>query len=108
MTLRKCIIKEERKGYFHGWFQRSEVAAPNSFIGGHSGGQLQDVIGLVELEDGRMTEVIPFDLRFTDIDRTPNTNNINYNVSIDEVILNDIRNVLKNNLYKEGNINGLR
>lgn len=35
-------------------------------VGGHSGGQLWDVFGLVEMEDGQMKEVYPTKVIFAD------------------------------------------
>jgi hypothetical protein len=35
-------------------------------IGGHNGGQLWDVFGLVEMEDGQMREVYPTEVIFAD------------------------------------------
>jgi hypothetical protein len=35
-------------------------------VGGHGGGQLWDVFGLVEMEDGRMKEVYPTKIIFAD------------------------------------------
>lgn len=62
---RPCYINGKR-GMFHQWINRAEVAPPSMMIGGHQGGQLWDVFGLVEMEDGHMIEVVPTKVVFAD------------------------------------------
>ena len=62
---RPCYVKGE-KAIFHQWINRAQIAAPSMMIGGHTGGQLWDVFGLVEMEDGSMKEVYPTDVVFAD------------------------------------------
>jgi|GEM_PF-3214406 len=67
MGLRPCTIgKEKRKALFHCWAHRAEVTPPSVLRGGHSGGQLSAVFGIVEFEDGGVSEVYPCEICFTD------------------------------------------
>lgn len=60
---RKCIV-EESEMIFHGWFQYSEVVEPSPMVGGHSGGQLQYPVGVVEDEDGAVIAVPAWNIKF--------------------------------------------
>lgn len=61
--VRKCLVLGlEMK--FHGWFQRSDIIEPSPMAGGHSGGVLQYPVGLVEDSEGKMTEVLPKQIKF--------------------------------------------
>lgn len=62
---RPCWVNGER-AMFHTWFNRAQVAPPSMAIGGSPGGQLWELFGLVELEDGHMREVYPSDVVFAD------------------------------------------
>ena len=62
---RPCYI-HERKGMFHAWINRARVAPASMMIGGGEGGQLWEVFGLIEFEDGHMEEVYPTRVRFAD------------------------------------------
>lgn len=62
---RPCWV-DGKKGIFHQWINRAQVAPPSMMVGGHGGGQLWDVFGLVEMEDGRMKEVYPTKIIFAD------------------------------------------
>ena len=62
---RPCYV-DDRKGVFHQWINRAEVVAPSMMVGGHPGGQLWEVFGLVEFEDGHMEEVYPMEVQFAD------------------------------------------
>lgn len=39
---------------------------PSPMIGGHQGGTIQGVFGIVELEDGTIKRVYPYEIRFMD------------------------------------------
>ena len=62
---RPCYIDGER-GMFHQWINRAQIAPPSMMIGGHNGGQMWEVFGLVEMEDGHMREVYPTKVVFAD------------------------------------------
>lgn len=51
---------------FHQWINRARVTPPSMTVHGHNGGQLWEVFGLVELEDGHMKEVYPTEVVFAD------------------------------------------
>ena len=63
--LRPCIAND-KKALFHRWNERREIIAPSLLKGGHGGGVLQAVFGLVEYEDGTMAEIFPENIRFLD------------------------------------------
>ena len=62
---RPCYV-DGKKAMFHQWINRAQIAPPSPMIGGHNGGQLWDVFGLVEMEDGQMREVYPTEVIFAD------------------------------------------
>ena len=62
---RPCWI-DGKKAMFHQWINRAKVSAPSMMVGGHGGGQLWEVFGLVELEEGQMKEVYPTEVIFAD------------------------------------------
>lgn len=62
---RPCWV-EGKKAMFHQWVIRAQIAPPSPMVGGAPGGQLMDVFGLVELEDGHMKEVYPYSVVFAD------------------------------------------
>jgi len=59
-NLRPCVLTR------YGWIHYSDVIPPSNVIGGHNGGQVSDVYGLVELEDGSVEIVSPKSIRFLD------------------------------------------
>ena len=67
---RQCILRNSlefcKKAMFHQWIIRAQVAPPSPMVGGEPGGQLMDVFGLVEMEDGHMKEVYPYSVVFAD------------------------------------------
>lgn len=64
--LRPCVVgKDKRPALFHCWEQRAEVLEPAIAIGGHTGGQMSITFGIVEYEDGRVSEVYPYEIVFT-------------------------------------------
>ena len=66
--LRPCFIgKDNRKALFHCWEHFSEVIAPSPMVGGHPGGTLSFVRGVVEFEDGHVSTIAPENIKFVDI-----------------------------------------
>lgn len=70
-NLRPCVLtkygdKSKYKALFHCWIHYSNVIPPSNVVGGHNGGQVSDVYGLVELEDGSVEIVSPKSIRFLD------------------------------------------
>lgn len=71
INLRPCVLtkygdKSKYKALFHCWIHYSDVIPPSNLRGGHNGGQVSDVYGLVELEDGSVEIVSPKSIRFLD------------------------------------------
>lgn len=66
--LRPCYISvkkgKKEKALFHGWNFVSNVVEPSPMIGGHPGGTIAYSTGIVELEDGRVIEVMPGNITF--------------------------------------------
>lgn len=66
--LRPCYISvkkgKKEKALFHGWNFVSNVVEPSPMIGGHPGGTIAYSTGIVELEDGRVVEVLPTNITF--------------------------------------------
>lgn len=63
--LRPCIV-DGKKGLFHTWEHCGEVVPPSPMVGGHAGGQLSCVFGLVEFESGKVERVEPHEILFVD------------------------------------------
>lgn len=63
---RLCMVNE-RIAAFHGWEQYSNVVDASPMIGGHPGGVISFVRGLVEYDDGTIDLVGPTTIRFVDI-----------------------------------------
>ena len=57
---------EKRKGYFHIWASKQWTVGDSPFAGGYSKGQMSQVVGIVEYEDGTVHEHLPSEIRFTD------------------------------------------
>lgn len=62
--LRKCIVDDRLRGYFHDWSLESEIVQPSYLKGGHQGGVVCTTLGIVELEDGKVIKVRPERIRF--------------------------------------------
>lgn len=62
----KCCPKKdvEVKALFHCWSQESNVVPPSIMVGGHSGGVVSGILGVVEFESGKVRKVDPSDIRF--------------------------------------------
>lgn len=61
--LRPCIVKN-RKALFHKWNDKSKILEPSPMVGGHGGGILKYTVGIIEYEDGVVTECYPYEIRF--------------------------------------------
>lgn len=75
LRLCKVLSVEGQLGYFHCWEQYSTVIEPSPLIGGHPGGTISQVYGIVEFPDG-IHKVIPTDIVFCD-DKNAELNTIN-------------------------------
>lgn len=64
--LRPCLVDGDKKYLFHLWFQVSEIVAPSFLNGGHPGGVVSTVLGLVEDEKGNVKKVYPERITFLD------------------------------------------
>lgn len=64
-NLRPCIVGQQR-ALFHCWEQRSEVIPPSPMIGGHSGGTVNQILGIIEREDGTIHKAYPEEIIFID------------------------------------------
>lgn len=63
--LRPCIVSQQR-ALFHCWEQRREVVPPSPMVGGHSGGAVSQILGIIEREDGTIHKAYPEEIRFID------------------------------------------
>lgn len=61
---RLCKVNGEL-GYFHTWEHYSEPIEPSPMIGGHPGGILSRVYGIVEFKDG-VRRIEPYKIKFCD------------------------------------------
>ena len=67
--LRPCIVIAEgnaKNALFHRWVDEAEVIPPSPLRGGHEGGQMWVVYGMVEYEDGNVQLVYPQQIKFID------------------------------------------
>lgn len=62
---RPCKI-DGKRALFHKWAEYSDIYAPSILKGGHSGGVLKYVVGIVEYEDGTTAKVAPEKVVFVD------------------------------------------
>lgn len=63
--LRPCIVNQQR-ALFHCWEQRSEVVPSSPMVGGHSGGAVNPILGIIEREDGTIHKAYPEEIIFID------------------------------------------
>ncbi|MFT9496351.1 hypothetical protein [Anaerosolibacter sp.] len=63
--LRPCIVKD-RKALFHKWSDKSNIVDTSTMAGGHSSGVVKYTVGIIEYEDGVVTECYPYEIRFLD------------------------------------------
>lgn len=61
---RLCTVNGET-GYFHTWEQYSKPIEASPMIGGHPGGVVSYILGIVEFEDG-VKRVDPNEIKFCD------------------------------------------
>lgn len=61
---RLCMVNGEY-GYFHCWEHYMKPIEPSLMMGGHGGGQISYVLGIVELENS-IQEVDPSVIKFVD------------------------------------------
>ena len=76
--MRKCIVTEhygigigayteEHQAWFHGLYRVSEIVSPSALKGGHSGGQVEDVFAIVEMESDHSLKKVKIEkIRFLD------------------------------------------
>ena len=67
--LRPCEVRtkhEVARFLFHGWVISDRLVPPSKSPHGHKGGVVQDVLALVEHEDGQMYLLKHKDIRFID------------------------------------------
>lgn len=66
--MRPCMVGGtedlEERAFFHGWATRAYIIEPSLLKGGHTGGQVCNCYGIVELENGQVCEVPPGNIRF--------------------------------------------
>ena len=80
-ALRPCIVRfripdprflgclkagEPQNALFHGWSCEYDVITPSALKGGHPGGVVSHMVGIVELSDGQVVEVAPKCIQFID------------------------------------------
>lgn len=69
IILRSCKVNG-RKGYFHQWEQYSEVLKPSLLYSEDRGGQLSQIFGIVEFEDGTIERCDPSKIIFMNSKKT--------------------------------------
>lgn len=62
---RPCRVNG-RKALFHRLADRAVVVGESALRGGHSAGQVWNVVAVVEYDDGTMHECYPHEVRFLD------------------------------------------
>ena len=66
--LRPCYITansgDEVKALFHCWATYSNVIPPSVLKGGHTGRVVSRTVAIVEIDDGRVLEIHPTNIRF--------------------------------------------
>lgn len=61
--LRPCFV-DGKRALFHRWVDHANVVDESLLRGGHPGGQLWTVFGIVEFEDGTVKETYPSKIQF--------------------------------------------
>lgn len=62
---RPCYVKG-KKALFHQWVEEAFPVPPSMSIIGDKGGQKKYTVGIVELENGEVIEVVPSGIVFAD------------------------------------------
>ena len=62
---RPCLVKGE-KALFHRWSDESNVVGESPIHGGHAAGTVRFTLGIVEMEDGQVKQVVPSSIKFLD------------------------------------------
>lgn len=63
--LRPCLVNG-KKALFHRWEEYSTVIPPSIMVGGHGGGEIKLVYGIIEDEKGQVGRVNPTAIQFLD------------------------------------------
>ena len=63
---RPCLVCGTLKALFHRWSDVSEIVAPSPFEGKQAGGVIKGVVGIVELENGKVETTLPQNIQFLD------------------------------------------
>lgn len=63
--LRPCMF-DKRPGLFHRWADVAEIVPPSNMVGGHGGGVVRAVVGIIELEGGKVVTAYPERITFLD------------------------------------------
>lgn len=63
--LRPCSVNGNN-AIFHRWADKAQVIPPGMTIGSSQGGQLWQVVGIIECEDGTVYECYPNEIKFLD------------------------------------------
>lgn len=63
--LRPCKVNN-KKALFHKWSDKTRIVEPSPMIGGHQGGVLKYTVGIIEDDDGKVSECIPSEIQFLD------------------------------------------
>lgn len=63
---RPCLVCGTLKALFHRWSDVSEIVAPSPFEGKQAGGIIKGVVGIVELENGKVETTLPQNIQFLD------------------------------------------
>lgn len=64
--LKKDGQKVQVGGWFHCWEYYTQTVGESPLRGGPAAGQISFVLGIVELEDGRVVSAYPSEIQFTD------------------------------------------
>lgn len=63
---RPCLVCGTLKALFHRWSDVSEIVDPSPFEGKQAGGIIKGVVGIVELENGKIETTLPQNIQFLD------------------------------------------
>lgn len=60
---RHCLVNGEN-ALFHRWTEVREIVVPSPMVGGHSGGEIQQLFAVVEMGDGSVQMIPPERIKF--------------------------------------------